>query len=87
MPPFIDHVFGRVFAPPPMPPEAFPSGLLSKSSVAKEILEQAWRTMFFTTLTQGVILGALVTLTLVVGVVVRLNLRAAIKGAITDATR
>ncbi len=59
MPPLIDRVFGRVFTAPPMPPEAFPPGVLGKTPAVQQAMQQAWRTMFLTTLTQGMILGVL----------------------------
>ena len=86
MPPPIQHLFAKVFEPPPIPVEAFPPGLFGKSPITHALMEQAWRTMFYTTLVQGMIVGGLVVLVLIVAVIVRLNLRSAIHGAITDAT-
>ena len=84
-PSVVEHFVGRVFAPPPMPPEAFPPGLLGRQPVVQAAMEQAWRTLFFTTLAQGVILGGLLVLAVIVAVVVRLNLKSAIQGAISGA--
>lgn len=87
MPPFMNQVFDRVFTAPPMPPQAFPPGLLGKTPGAKEAMEQAWRTMFFATLTQGMILGALAMIAVIVAVLLRSNLKAAIQEAINHAVK
>lgn len=85
MPPFPHRFLGRIFEAPPMPPEAFPPGLLSKQPAVHAAMEQAWRTMFLDTLTMGVILGAVLVLAVIVAVLVRSNLTAAIQGAIHGA--
>ena len=87
MPTILQHTFGRAFAPPPMPAEAFPPGLIGKAPAAQALMEQAWRSMFFTTLVQGMVFGGILVLAVIVAVIVRLNLKSAIQGAIADAVR
>lgn len=82
-----DHILARAIAAPPLPPEAVPAGLLGRSPAVHAAMEQAWRSMFLGALFQGVILGFLLALAVIVAVIARLNLRAALKGAIVDATR
>lgn len=69
----VRQTIGKVFTPPPMPPEAFPTGNRLVPGV-HSALELAWQAMFYQTLTTGITIGAVGVMAIIVGVIFRANL-------------
>jgi hypothetical protein len=68
----IRRTIGRFATPPPMPVEAFPHGGRMVPGV-RAAMEAAWQAMGYQMFLDGVMVGAVATLVLIVAVLIRAN--------------
>lgn len=65
-------LIGRFFTPPPMPAEAMPKHIKFVPGAAAA-MSQAWESMFYAALGQGIAIGSVAILAVIVAVMLRMN--------------
>jgi hypothetical protein len=75
----VQAVINQILSVAPMPPEAYPGGVVGKVPAIRSLSELAWQNMAMTMFTAGLVAGVLLAVLFFVAVVMKASIPAVMK--------